>query len=74
VYVLPDGRRNWMQGDLGFVVWSDAEWAEVQFAGRGLLKFQINRISRQLGGKDCWKGRMESNFTAANTRVDRDFY
>ena len=73
VHVLPDGRRDWMLGESGFVVWSDEEWAEIQFAGRGLVKFQIKRISRQPGGKDCWQGRMESNFYAANTRVDPDF-
>jgi hypothetical protein len=73
VYVLPDGRRNWMQGESGVVVWSDEELAEIQFAGRGLVKLQIKRISRQLGGKDCWQGRMESNFIAASNKVDRDF-
>ena len=72
VYVLPDGRRNWMEGEPGVVVWSDEEWPEIQFAGRGLLKFQIKRISRQLGAKNCWQGRMDSNFFAAKTKVDRD--
>lgn len=73
VYVLPDGRRNWMEGEAGVVVWSDEEWAEIQFEGRGLIKLLIKRISRQPGGKDCWHGRMESNFAAASTKVDRDF-
>ena len=72
VHVLPDGRRNWMEGETGVVVWSDEGWAEIQFKDRGLLKFQINRISRQAGGKDCWHGRMESNFYAAKTKIDRD--
>ena len=69
VHVLSDGRRNWMQGESGVVVWSDEEWAEIQFAGRGLVKFQIKRISRQLDGKNCWQGRLESNFAAASTKV-----
>jgi len=72
VYVLPDGRRNWMLGESGAVVWSDEEWAEIQFAGRGLIKLLIKRISRQPGGKDCWHGRMESNFAAASTQFERN--
>lgn len=71
VYVLHDGRRGWMHGEAGVVVSADAEWAEVQFPGRGLLKFKLERLSRQPDGQDCMHGRWALNMAAAHTRTER---
>jgi hypothetical protein len=30
VYVLPDGRSNWMEGETGVVVWPNEEWTSVE--------------------------------------------
>lgn len=71
VYVLHDGRRGWMHGEAGVVVSADTEWAEVQFPGRGLLKFKLERISRQPDGQDCMHGRWALEMAGARTRTER---
>lgn len=68
VYVLHDGRRGWMHGESGTVVWANDQWAEVQFKDRGALKFKLERISRQPDGTDCMHGRWALNMAAARAR------
>lgn len=58
VYVLHDGRRGWMHGESGTVVWANDEWAEVMFKDRGALRFRLKRLSRRPEGQDCWHGQM----------------
>lgn len=71
VFVLHDGRRGWMHGESGTVVWSNAEEAEVQFKDRGALKFKLQRISRQPDGMDCMHGRWALEMAGARTRAER---
>ena len=71
VYVLHDGRRGWMHGESGTVVWSNAEEAEVQFKDRGALKFKLQRISRTPDGLDCMHGRWALEMAGARTRTER---
>lgn len=71
VYVLHDGRRGWMHGESGTVVWSNAEEAEVQFKDRGALKFKLQRLSRARDGLDCMHGRWALEMAGARTRTER---
>ena len=71
VYVLHDGRRGWMHGESGTVVWSNAEEAEVVFKDRGALKFKLQRISRTPDGMDCMHGRWALDMAGARTRTER---
>lgn len=71
VYVLHDGRRGWMHGEAGTVVWANALEAEVQFKDRGALKFKLQRISRQPDGMDCMHGRWALEMAGARTRTER---
>ncbi len=70
VYVLHDGRRGWMHGEAGTVVWANDEWAEVQFKDR-CLRFKLQRLSRQPDGLDCMQARWALNQAAAHTRTER---
>jgi hypothetical protein len=71
VYVLHDGRRGWMHGESGTVVWANAEEAEVLFKDRGALKFKLQRLSRRPDGPDCMQARWALNVAAAHTRPER---
>ena len=71
VHVLHDGRKGWMHGESGTVVWANSEWAEVLFKDGRALRFKLERLSRQPDGKSCWNGRAESLWYAAGTRTGR---
>jgi hypothetical protein len=71
VYVLHDGRKGWMHGESGTVVWANREWAEVMFRDRGPLRFMLKRLSRKPDGIDCWRGLLTSGARAGYLATDR---
>jgi hypothetical protein len=71
VWVLHDGRRGWMHGESGTVVWANREWAEVAFPGIGQRRFRLKFLSRQPGGIDCWRGLVSAGAAAGWLATDR---
>jgi len=67
VYVLHDGRRGWMHGQCGTVVWSNEEWTEAQFPGHGLRRFRTDRISRQPDGPNCARALWDAILAGSGT-------
>ncbi len=65
VYVLHDGRKGWMHGESGTVVWANEQWVEVMFREHGPRRFRLERLSRNPGGLDCWRGRLHAGNAAA---------
>lgn len=64
VYVLPDGRKNWMNGAAGVVVSNDSEWASIQFKDQTIRKFRLSRISRTKLGLDCAEAHINNQVIA----------
>jgi hypothetical protein len=64
VYVLADGRKNWMYGDAGVVVSNDGEWASIQFKDQTIRKFRLSRISRSKLGMNCAEAHIKNQVIA----------